>query len=297
MTRTLPLLAVAAVGAALLTGCVRSTVDTTFSEDRTFSQHSVIAFDPGAVESFAGSQGLPLDELGEFGDLTGTDGGGLGDLVGGLESSEALQDLEARYPGQIEVAEYDDGELTGVEITATDLPVDEFNQAAELASGLGAAASVQLTEDQYVVTMTPPEGLDLGAMGVTEANLRLIESSVDVAVTYTFPGLVEDASAGEVEGRSVELSLADLASGREIVIVAAASDQIDWGPFLKWGGFALAAIFVIGGATALVLQDRRAKRRSALPPRTATEHPTGPGMLGGDETPDDPADTPSEQRD
>ncbi|WP_297084393.1 LppM family (lipo)protein [uncultured Demequina sp.] len=288
MNRAVRPLAVAAASMVLLTGCVRSTVETTFTDGGTFSQHSVIAFDLDAVESFAGSQDLPLDGL------EGSDG--LGGLLDGVDSSEALQDLEARYPGQITVEDFAEGDLTGVEITATDLPVDEFNEAAELASGIGASASVQLTEDQYVVTMTPPEGLDLRAAGVTDANLRLIESSVDVAVTYTFPGLVESATAGEVDGRSVELGLADLASGREIVVVAGASDQIDWGPFLRWGGFALATILVVGGAAALVVQDRRARHRNSLPPPTATDTPSGPGVLGGEDTPGDPTDTPTEPR-
>ena len=53
-------------------------------------------------------------------------------------------------------------------------------------------------EDSYVVTMTSPDELDLGGAGLTGANLDLIASSVDVAVTYTFPGLVREASAGEI---------------------------------------------------------------------------------------------------
>ncbi|WP_084039105.1 hypothetical protein [Demequina sp. NBRC 110053] len=261
---------VAAVVAVALTGCVRVTSDTTFTEDLTFSQHAVVAFDESVASQFSEQQGLGLD---------------LESLAGDAQDSPELQDLQERYPGAIEVAEYDDGELTGVEITITDLPIDELQTAAQEAAGLGAAASIEVIDDDYVVTLSRPEQLDLSDMGVTESSLELAASAVDIAVTYTFPGLVEEANAGDISGNTVTLSLVDLATVPEIRIVAGASDQFDWGPWLKWGGFALAFVLIVGGATALVIQDRRKRRESTLPPPLTSTDPHGPGMLGAEPTP------------
>ncbi|WP_203657290.1 LppM family (lipo)protein [Demequina activiva] len=269
--------AVAGIAALALTGCVRATVDTTVNADGTFSQHSVAAISDSAASQLQGmlGGGLPGDiesEVPEDFDIEA--------LLGGAQDSPELAELEEQYPGQVEVDDYDDGELSGVEITLTDLPLDEFNAAGAQAGGaLGAQATLEEVEDTYVATIAPPADLDLASAGVTEASLSLIESSVEIAVTFTFPGLVEEASAGEVDGKTVTLGLTDLAAGEEIVIVAGANDAIDWGPWLRWGGIVLAFALVIGGAAALVIQDQRKRRRSSLPPPQATESPTGPGML------------------
>ncbi|MFW7414840.1 LppM family (lipo)protein [Demequina sp. SO4-18] len=272
-----------AVTALALTGCVRTTVDTTITADGTFSQHAIVAFSD--------------DVAAQIGDQTGMD---VRALFGDLEGSAELVELQEQYPGQIVLEPYDDGELEGVELTLTDLPVEEFNAAAEqTASGIGGAATLEETDGQFILEMASPEDADLEALGVSESQLGLIESSVDVSVTYTFPGLVEEASAGEVEGRTVTLGLTDLASGQDIRIVAAADDQFDWGPLLQWGGIALAFILVVGGATALILQDRRKHRENALPPPVTTDHPHGPGLLGADAPPEpapDDASAPGDER-
>ncbi|MFN3866063.1 MAG: LppM family (lipo)protein [Demequina sp.] len=254
-----------AVAALALTGCVRTTVDTTISSDGTFSQHAIVAFS---------------DEVAaQLGSQTGMD---IGSLFDELDGSPELAALEAQYPGQILIEPYDDGELDGVELTLTDLPLEEFNAAAsQTATGIGGAATLEQTDGRFVLTMMSPEGVDLDALGVTPSQLSLVESSVDVSIAYTFPGLVEEATAGEIEGNTVTLGLADLASGQDIRIVAGADDQINWGPWLRWGGIALAFILVVGGAAALIMQDRRKHRESALPPPVTTADPHGPGMLSG----------------
>ena len=281
MTLRLPRLAVAILaGAAVaLTGCVRVSADTEISTEETFSQHSVIAVSAAAERQLA-----QLPQLAEASRLP--EGLDLDALLEGAAQSPALEDLTDRYPGQVEVADYDDGELRGIEITVTDLPLDEFDAlGAQATGGLGAQASIATQDDQFVVTMTPPADLDLGAAGVTASSLSLIESSVEVAVTFSFPGLVREASAGDVSGTSVTLGLADLLSGEEIVIVADAGTAIDWGPWLRWGGIVLAFALVIGGAAALVLQDRRKQRETVLPPPQVSDAPAGPGMIGGSGAP------------
>ncbi|WP_084106425.1 hypothetical protein [Demequina sp. NBRC 110056] len=270
MRRPLRWVAAAAFAAAALTGCVRVTSDTAFSSDLTFSQHAVIAFDESAASQFAQQQGLDVD---------------LDGLVSQAQESGELADLQDRYPGQIEVADYDDGELTGVEITISDLPVDELATAAQEAAGLGAEASVEVVDGSYVLALSRPDELDLSGMGVSASSLELAATAVDVEVTYTFPGRVSEATAGEVPGNTVTLSLVDLATAAEIRIVAAADDQIDWGPWLTWGGFGLGAALVIGGAAALVIQDRRKRRETPLPPPVVGTDATGPGVLSPEANP------------
>lgn len=279
----------AAVAALALAGCVRATAETTIHEDGTFSQHSVAAISDAAAAQLEGMLGgdLPGDLAQELPEGTGADLD-IDSLLGGAQDSPQLAELQERYPGQIEVADYDDGELSGIEITVTDLPLDEFNAAGTQAGGaLGASAALEEIDGQYVVTLMRPAELDLSSAGITTSNLSLIESSVDIAVTFTFPGLIEEASAGEVSGKSVTLGLTDLASDEEIVIVAGANDAIDWGPWLRWGGIALAFVLVIGGAAALVIQDQRKRRRTVLPPPATTDAPSGPGMLSAEPEPQD----------
>ena len=280
MRRLLRWGAAAGVTALALAGCVRATVDTTVHEDGTFSQHSVAAISASAANQLEGMLGSDLPDDVDADIPQDLD---IETLLSGAQSSPELADLEKRYPGQVDVADYDDGERSGVEITLTDLPLDEFNAAgAQAAGALGASATLEEVDDTYVVTVMRPAELDLSSAGITEGNLSLIESSVDISVSFTFPGLVQEASAGTIEGKTVTLGLTDLASSEEIVIVAGASDAIDWGPWLRWGGVALAFALVIGGAAALVIQDQRKRRRSTLPPPGTTESPTGPGMLAGD---------------
>lgn len=288
--------AVAAVATLALAGCVRATAETTIHEDGTFSQHSVAAISDSAAAQLEGMLGgdLPGDLAQELPEGAGGDLD-IDSLLGDAQDSPELAELQERYPGQIEVADYDDGELSGIEITVTDLPLEEFNASGTQAGGaLGASATLEEVDGQYVVTLTRPAELDLSSAGVTSSNLSLIESSVDIAVTFTFPGLIEEASAGEVSGKSVSLGLTDLASNEEITIVAGANDAIDWGPWLRWGGIALAFVLVIGGAAALVIQDQRKRRRTVLPPPGTTDAPSGPGMLSGEPQ---PQEEPRDERD
>lgn len=270
MTSVLRWSGAVAFAAIALTGCVRTTVDTTISADGTFSQQSVVAFSDDVAAQIGDQSGMDIDALFED-----------------LDASPEIAALQEEYPGQVVIEPFSDGELEGVEITLTDLPLDEFNAAAEqTASGIGGAATLEEVDDQFILEIVSPEEVNLDDLGITEAQLGLFESSVDISIVYTFPGLVDEATVGEIEGNTVTLGLADLASGQDIRIVAGASDQFNWGPLLQWGGIALAFLLVVGGAAALIVQDRRKGRRNTLPPHVTTEDPHGPGMLGNDADPD-----------
>lgn len=260
---------VAAVAAMGLSGCVRTTVDTTISSDDTFSQHAIVAFTDDIANQVGAEAGM---------DVTG--------LREQLEVSPDFIDLQERYPGQIEVTDYADEDLRGIEMTLTDLPLEEFNTAANQAStGLTGGAQLTREDDTFVVEMSVPDGVNLEQAGITESQLSLFASSIDVGVSYTFPGPIASASAGTVEGHTVTLGLIDLANGEDIRIVASAGDSINWQPILTWGGVALAFLLVIGGATALIVQDRRKSVRNSLPPHETTDSPEGPGILGEREGP------------
>lgn len=270
MLRSIGAIAIAAVA---LSGCVRTTVDTTISADDTFSQHAVVAFSDEIAEQIGGEAGMDI-----------------GAMFDDIEGSPELEALEEQYPGKVLVEPYDDGELQGVEITLTDLPLEEFNTAAQqTASGVGGAATLNRVDDQFILEVETPDGTDLDSLGITESQLGLLGSSVDISVSYTFPGLVEEATVGEIEGNTVTLGLADMLGGEGARIVAGATDEMDWGPVLRWGGIALALILVVGGAIALIVQDRRKHRQSTLPPPVTTTDPHGPGMLGETPSGDAPA--------
>ncbi|WP_084074358.1 hypothetical protein [Demequina sp. NBRC 110052] len=296
MTRTLARLGAAAIVTLALAGCVRVDTDTQIHADDTFSQHAVIAFAPdlmGQLGDLVGDvpAGTPLDDLDP------------GDLYSQLTSDPDVAAAQEQYPGQIEIEPYDDGELEGIELTLTDLPLSLYEEGvADVAGGLGASGSIEHTDGSFILTVPADPSRDASAAGATAGNLALIEGAVDVSIAFTFPGLVTEATAGEIEGRTVTLGLADLLDGDEIRIVAGDSAEIYWRPILLWGGIALAAIVVVGGATLLILQDVRARRRNALPPPDASGT-SRVGMLSGEAdasdvaSEDDPAGAPEKGTD
>ncbi|WP_062389091.1 LppM family (lipo)protein [Demequina iriomotensis] len=285
MRRSTATLAIAAVA---LTGCVRVSTATTFSDADTLSQHAVIALTSQA-------RTVLEQQLGQLGDLelpdgvAVPDGAGL-DALAGLDSlldpdavREGLAPLEDAYPGSVSVEPYSDEDgLEGVEIEVSDIPIDALADAAG-AAPLGGATAVTREGDTYVVTLESGAASGLAAAGASADDLTLLGGAVEVEASFTFPGLVHEASAGTVVGNTVTLGLTDLLGADSIRIVGGATAQHDWGPVLKWLVVALGALVIIGGATALVLQDRRRRHVSHLPPPRASEG--GPGTLGGDDAP------------
>lgn len=268
MRSVLRVTAVAALAVASLAGCVKFTSDTSVNADDTFSQVAVIATTEearGQLESFA-----QLD---------------LSDLSGTIKSSQGYLALAADYPDQISVESYSEGDLTGVKLTATNLPLSAFADSfAQLTEQLPVAAdaSITRTNDTYVVSIPAGEAAGMLAQaGVSAGQLELLGTSVDVSVSFSFPGLVTEATAGTIDGKTVTLGLADLATGEDITIVAGAADAMNWKPWLMWGGIALAALVILGGATALIVQDVRRHRSNKLPAPDAAagKSASGPGVL------------------
>ncbi|SEJ66764.1 LppM family (lipo)protein [Demequina mangrovi] len=279
MRRTAAALAIAAFA---LTGCVRVTAATTFSDEDTLSQHTVIAMTSQARTAF----GQQLDQLGDLDLPEGTElpEGADADVLDGLDAlldpetmREGLAPLEEAHPGSVSVEPYEDEDgLEGVEIELTGIPIDELADAGG-AAPVGGASSVTREGDSYVVQIESGAASGLAAAGAGADDLTLLGAAVDIEASFTFPGLVTEATAGEIVGNTVTLGLSDLLAADTIRIVGGATTEHDWGPLLKWLAVIAGALVIIGGATALVLQDRRRRHESHLPPPRGSEG--GPGTL------------------
>jgi hypothetical protein len=255
MVRRVPRTALIALVAALaLSGCVRVLADTTVHADDTYSQHLIVALNDEAATALAGQSGVNVADL-------------LAEATGG----DSFQDLEEQYPGAVEIADYVEGDLEGIEVTLDSLPIEQFNEASSSITGaLGASATLDREGDSFVVTIASDPEQGLGDLDAAGGNLALLDSAIDFDIIYSFPGLVTEASAGTISGKSVRLSVSDLLENQDIRIVAGAEPAIDWAPIIRWVLIALAFAVIVGGATLLVMQDRRKRRRTHLPPPRPT---------------------------
>ena len=263
MNRAARVLAVVAV--LVLAGCVRVDSQTTLHSDDTFSQELVVAMTDAARSQV--SAAIDMD---------------LANVRGQIEEAAGFIALEQAYPDQVSLTDYTDGELNGFQLTISDVPLEEYSKNADdLMAALpgGAGATIEHVDDTFVVTVASGGTMDgLTNLGIEPAQLAILDASVDIGLTFTFPGLVESATAGEVQGNSVTLRITDLASEGEIVIVGSANNEFDWGPLLMWGGIALLVLLVVGGAIALVRQDVSRRRATNLP-APAAEGTSGLGTL------------------
>ncbi|WP_084128549.1 hypothetical protein [Demequina sp. NBRC 110055] len=242
--------AAASVAVVALAGCVRATADTTFSDDDTFSQHTIVAYSDSVASQITDYLGVDVDSL-----------------VGNVGDSDDFRAFADRFPGQVSLEPYASGELEGIELTLTDIPLEEFSEASTQAlASVEASATVEQKDGAFVVDIRRGGEDALAGLGVGPSNLALAESAVDVEATFTFPGLVQSATAGTVEGHTVTLGLTDLATTPQIRMVADAGEAIDWGPILLWIGIAAALALIIGGAAWLIVDDRKKSRVTHLPP-------------------------------
>ena len=242
--------AVAVVTVFALTGCVKVLADTTVYADDTYSQEIVVAADPQALDQAASQGGAELPE----------------ELLS-ITDDDPFEDLTEQYADSITVSDYTEGDLEGVAISVDRLPLSEFTTAANAATaGAGVEATLTREGDNYIVTIAAGDAADVEQLSAAGGNLAVLESAIDFEIIYRFPGQVSEASAGEVSGNTVTLGLADVLESQDIRIVAGADPSINWGPLLQWGLIALGFIVIIGGAWLLVLQDRRKRHATHLPP-------------------------------
>lgn len=244
--RTLAVVALATLG---LSSCVRMTVDTSFSDSDTISQDIVIAMAPAAAEQIGIDPAqLTADAMREE----------LGGSLPGVDASKVV------------IEDYVDGDIKGVHVVANDLTIDEFNAAsgasAQTSATAGLATPMTVARDgsDWVVTIPADPARDLSDVQGA-SSLGLIADSIEFGLTFTFPGPVKSATAGDVDGKTVVVGLEDLMTPEEIVIRGSAKDEIAWGPILRWVGIGAVGLGIVALATFLILQDRRRRATNTLP--------------------------------
>ena len=260
MTRRVVRMAVTAIAVLALAGCARFTAVDTFSPNNTVTQDLTIALTPDAAKQV----GVDLSTL----------------------TAAALKSASAKaFPGidprKITIQDYTEGDRKGVHIVARDLTLDELNAAATqgstaVANGLGTPMTVAREGDTYVVTFPADPKRDLSKVP-GGSSIGLISNSIDFSITLNFPGPVQSATAGQVDGKKVVLGLEDILTPDAIVIKAQATPGIAWQPILRWLGIGGVAAVIIGGAALLIWQDKRKRRINDLPPiADAAQEPEEP---------------------
>ena len=268
MTFAVTRAAALAVAVFVLTGCVRFTSVNTFSADDTVTQDLIVAIAPDA----AAQLDIDPNELTATA-LTGPDATSL--------------DID---PNKLTIEDYVEEDLHGIHVVATELTLDEFNIAFE--SGIGDVApdlsmpmTVTRDGDDYVITIPADASRDLSGVQGADA-IGLIAGSINVAITFNFPGPVKSTTAGSANGKTVVLGVEDLLTPDEIVIRGGATDAIAWAPVLRWAGIIAVAVIIFGGAALLIWQDKRRQARTPLPPPVSTgEGPPSEPVSGGTSAP------------
>lgn len=265
-TSRIALIAVAALAAVTLTGCVKVHTESTFSDRDTVDQVITVAVDPDVLEQV----GADPDDL---------------------TAKAFLENVPPEQSDRIAIEDYVDGELEGVRIEARDLTFDELASAGEALAGAGdpdsesagmaasllggvVETSVIRQGDHYVVTIP---AADAPSPSIPGFDLAQIGSFINFEAKFTFPGPVVSSTHGDVNGKTVTLEFEDIQSGEDITIRAVANEAIAWGPIIMWGVIALAVLVIVAGAIALGVLELR-KRRPDLPAPEPTDG-TGAGVL------------------
>jgi len=167
------LLGIAAL-AVLLSGCLKATQELTLHEDDTVDGTVVFAVN----KQFLDMAGVTADDF--LKEITQ----GEGPVPGGVD---------------FETAPYEDDEFIGSEFTFEGAPLSAFSDAGE------GDISIVREGDTFVVSGTlDATSEDLDPSGTPGG--QAILDSFDVRISVTFPGEVESAPGGEIDGNTVTWS-------------------------------------------------------------------------------------------
>ena len=172
------LAALAVLAVAALAGCVRLTSTTEVHADDTFSQEAIIATTEQARQQLSGLANLDF-----------------GDLKGAITSSKEYLSLSAAYPDQIAVDDYTEGDLTGVKITATNLPLDAFETTFAQFT-----ARLPFTAKGIVITNVASDS-PADRMGLMAGDIILNLNGTDIRDVSTFKRI----ASGDVQGWQITL--------------------------------------------------------------------------------------------
>lgn len=229
-----------ALAAVALTGCVRLHVDQVIYEDASISMTMVMAVQDSFIEM-----------SGE------TPEGMVAEMFGGDFESE-MDELRARG---VDVAadEYRHDGYSGIRMELGRTDQDTLNSLGSL-EGTPVQGAAIVREGEFLVLS------QLGDASLTEEfdevlGNPLLGNSLDLRVTYTFPGPVVESSHGRVDGNTVTWDLTDFDFGKDVLIKAHATPQA--GAAFPWVLVIAIAALLIAAAVAVVFVRRG---REPLPP-------------------------------
>ncbi len=227
-------ISVLAILSFFLTGCMKFNLDLSVNDKDEVSGSMILAFNKQALalsESMGGSQILDPDQL--------------------ITENENMT-----------VETYDDEEFSGSKIIFAAVPMTEFASGA-------TGESLKFVRDGNIITVSgviDMAGTDPTALDAAKNNpltSGFFDTS-DISVSITLPGSVSSTN-GKVEGNKVTFS-GQL--GDKILIDAKADTSNNMALIAMVGGVAI-ALAAAGGATALIIRNR--KKRTASEPASTVE--------------------------
>ena len=171
------LLALAIVLVGTLSGCFTLRADLHLRTNDTVDGSIVLAFDERLAEQSGGDQAL----------------------MNALLDSDAALFAESPSSGGIEVREYRDSQLIGVEYVLSAVPFSDFSAAAGSREGAVRELSITRVDDTFVVDGR----VQIDALlGTASAPTTKALDRADLAISMTFPGEVHESN-GTVKGSTV----------------------------------------------------------------------------------------------
>lgn len=251
-------IAVVAVLALALSGCVKLDMNLAVQPDNTVDGAVVLAVDKK---------------------LQGMAGGNLSDLLNQGTTTQPAQ-------GQVSQQPYDDGTYAGTQMNFTGVPISQFQSGSN-----GNDLSITRDGDTFRVSgtldMSTAGGTSGGSSGGSSASaapidLSALGASPQLRVRLTFPGDVLSAN-GVVDGRTVTWTPK---AGEKIALqaVASATPASSAGMWLVVGGL-VAGLALMGGLLVMTMRRRPTAPAAAevpagsilpgLPSAVATDQPEG----------------------
>lgn len=238
-----------AIAALALTGCVRMHVDQVVYEDASISMTMVMAVQDSLIEMSGETPEAAVAEM-----------------LGG--DFEAEMDALRAQGVDVTADEYRQDGYTGMRMVVGRTDQETLSSLGSLDGSPVQTGSV-VREGEFLVISQP--GDPSAAQEFEEAfSNPLVGNSIDLRVTYTFPGPVVESSHGRVDGNTVTWDLTDFDFAEDVLIRAHATPQA--GGSFPWPLVIAIAALLAAAAVAVVFARRG---REALPP-SSTPPPAGP---------------------
>ncbi|MEU7826193.1 hypothetical protein [Catellatospora sp. NPDC049133] len=227
-------LAVLALAAFSLSGCMKLDMNMTVNSDDTVDGTIIMALDKSVLQLSGKSPEQAFDDAG---------------------------DSLAELPKGAKTEVYDDGKYYGKKIIYDDLPLTEFN------TGEKGSPSITHANGKYVFTADLDTGAD--GLGPQAEMVKPFLSSLQITFAVTFPGkVIEHDAKAVVDGNTVRWNVA-LGGKNELRAVAEEGSAFPWLVVAVVGG-ALGLAVIIGIVFLAVWLTRRKAPTAAPDPYAAT---------------------------